>query len=771
MKQPAFLMRPLVVCWITLLTFLTLGAATSATATNTVTLVASNTCWRYFDRGGDPGISWMRRGFDDRHWEVGFAELGYGDGDEKTVVSFGPVSTNKYITTYFRQAFNLANAGQFTNLILRLKRDDGAAVFLNGTEIFRDNLPPGLLFPTTLATNAADDGVFFQSVSVNPVGVLESENVLAVEIHQNLATSSDISFDLQLIGEAGLVSPSLAISHTGSAAVLTWPESAGPNFVLQSQATVGGPGGWTPVAGAPTVVNGQFQLIDTTVSTSRFYRLCAVSAELGLCEPPSIVSQPLQLPVAAGTNLTLNVVAQGDGMLTYQWRRNEVILEGETNSSLTLTNVQRASGGAYDVFIASACGCVLSSPTLVTVDGVAAVLSDDFAGRMLNNDPSGWLNASNAFATLEAGEPSHPSRVFGHTVWMGWTAPSNGVAYFNTAGSGQETALAVYTGGSLSNLVLFASAGPTGPERTSVVQFNAEANVEYQIVVDGAGLTAALNLNWALDPGLVCAPQIVQQPLTQITPAGSNATFTVVATACVTNTLAYQWTQDDVTIPAATNASLVVANVQPTNGMLYRVVVTSASGSVTSTPADIIVVSNDAGGAGAGFGPASIILSSGNISVPTANSYITAPCGKDLAKVLVMCLATSTTPPASCTGANVSGYFPSATQSPPVGTTLKINTIASVNARFDTALKFSVQIAGCICWDPVCNNSSVNVNCSRLSSSQVVFGSVCTGGSCGMSPDAVLVTVFYNVLSTGYNSGACYSSTVPATVRVNYTYQ
>ena len=40
----------------------------------------------------------------------GAAELGYGDGDEATVVSFGPSSSNKFITTYFRQSFQ-ATAG------------------------------------------------------------------------------------------------------------------------------------------------------------------------------------------------------------------------------------------------------------------------------------------------------------------------------------------------------------------------------------------------------------------------------------------------------------------------------------------------------------------------------------------------------------------------------------------------------------------------------------------------------------------------------------
>ena len=45
---------------------------------------------------------------------TGTAELGYGDGDEYTVVSFGPDPNNKYITTYFRHAFNVVDASACT---------------------------------------------------------------------------------------------------------------------------------------------------------------------------------------------------------------------------------------------------------------------------------------------------------------------------------------------------------------------------------------------------------------------------------------------------------------------------------------------------------------------------------------------------------------------------------------------------------------------------------------------------------------------------------
>ena len=66
------------------------------------TLIHQGTSWKYFDLGASPASNWTDMTYNDSVWASGFAELGYGDGDENTVVSYGPNSANKYITTYFR---------------------------------------------------------------------------------------------------------------------------------------------------------------------------------------------------------------------------------------------------------------------------------------------------------------------------------------------------------------------------------------------------------------------------------------------------------------------------------------------------------------------------------------------------------------------------------------------------------------------------------------------------------------------------------------------
>ncbi len=164
--------------------------------------------WKYLDDGSNQGSAWRDTGFDDSSWSQGFAELGYGDSDEATVISFGPNSNDKHITTYFRRVFSVANPGQYSHLGLRLLRDDGAVVYLNGTEVQRSNLPgSGLGFNTVANSTIAAAGEHnFSWAWVDPQLLVPGDNLLAVEVHQRSATSSDLSFDLELVAsDANLV--------------------------------------------------------------------------------------------------------------------------------------------------------------------------------------------------------------------------------------------------------------------------------------------------------------------------------------------------------------------------------------------------------------------------------------------------------------------------------------------------------------------------------------------------------------------------------------
>jgi hypothetical protein len=96
----------------------------------------------------------------------------------------------------------VADPAAYTSLILRVLRDDGAVVYVNGVEVLRSNMPGGTITYTTaapVAVDTAQESVFAQS-DVSPSVLVAGTNVIAVEIHQSSPGSSDLGFDLELLG-------------------------------------------------------------------------------------------------------------------------------------------------------------------------------------------------------------------------------------------------------------------------------------------------------------------------------------------------------------------------------------------------------------------------------------------------------------------------------------------------------------------------------------------------------------------------------------------
>lgn len=173
----------------------------AATAQQATVVLPRNSVWKYLDNGSDPGTQWKETPFNDASWASGPAELGYGDGGEATVVSYGPDGSHKFPATYFRLTLNLSTLpASNEELILLLKRDDGAVVYINGNEVLRENMPSGTIDYLTWAAgtvDGSDESTFFEYV-IDPSVLQTGNNLVAVEIHQDRPSSSDISFDLEL---------------------------------------------------------------------------------------------------------------------------------------------------------------------------------------------------------------------------------------------------------------------------------------------------------------------------------------------------------------------------------------------------------------------------------------------------------------------------------------------------------------------------------------------------------------------------------------------
>ena len=208
-----------------------------------VEYVGPGATWKYLDDGSDQGTAWRDAAYDDSAWLSGPAQLGYGDGgwgdevaDEVTVVSYGPDADSKYTTTYFRTSFSVADASTVIKLKLGLLRDDGAVVYINGTEAARSNMPDGPISYATYSRSGiggAAESTFYE-MHLDPAVLVSGDNTLAVEVHQSDPGSSDLSFDAVLYGIESTADGAAAAAPTDFAGVaasesvidLSWSDSA-----------------------------------------------------------------------------------------------------------------------------------------------------------------------------------------------------------------------------------------------------------------------------------------------------------------------------------------------------------------------------------------------------------------------------------------------------------------------------------------------------------------------------------------------------------------
>ena len=125
--------------------------------------------------------------------------------------------------------------------------------------------------------------------------------------------------------------------------------------------------------------------------------------------------------------------------------------------------------------------------------------NDTFANRFSLNGASGATTSSNVGATKESGEPDHAGNAGGASVWWKWSSAGMGTLTVDTAGSGFDTLLAVYTGDAVNALTPVAmNDNAPGLGSASRVSFAVQPGTQYQIAVDGYnGATGAITLNWS----------------------------------------------------------------------------------------------------------------------------------------------------------------------------------------------------------------------------------------------------------------------------------
>jgi uncharacterized protein YjiK len=293
--------------------------ATGHAETNDVTLIPMGSEWRYLDDGSNQGTNWSASGFDDSGWTSGYAQLGYGDGDETTVVDYGPQWWNKYITTYFRRTFEVSDTNVIFDFALSVIRDDGVVVYINGNNVLQSNISSPvdyLKLASSTVNGSAESTPVEQDV---PAGlVTEGTNVIAVEIHQRRARDDDISFDLSLTAQTTSAVSLVVFSEHGD----TVP-AVGTNTYLPG-AEVG-----CFVTESPLTLSGSTQLVCT-----------------GWTGTGSVTN-------GSGTNTTVQLT--NDSTITWQWTTNAFWLDAESSPGGVVVGGDRwVSAGSTSVISAVA---------------------------------------------------------------------------------------------------------------------------------------------------------------------------------------------------------------------------------------------------------------------------------------------------------------------------------------------------------------------------------------------------------------------------------
>lgn len=224
---------------------------------------------------------------------------------------------------------------------------------------------------------------------------------------------------------------------------------------------------------------------------------------------PVIVTNPANVSVLIGQPMSIQVVAQGDATLAYQWYRNDQLISGATAAVFSKPSAALGDEGEYQVIVTNAKGTALSSIAYVAIEQTAIIPENDpFSAATVITGASGRVRASNRLATGETSEPNHASASTPlASVWWKWTASANGQLTLDTFGSSFDTTLAAYTGTALGALTVRGSSNDADGTLQSRVSFQVLSGQSVWIAIDGAGAAeGAIVFNYLFQPDTVSVP-------------------------------------------------------------------------------------------------------------------------------------------------------------------------------------------------------------------------------------------------------------------------
>ncbi len=463
-----------------------------------------------------------------------------------------------------------------------------------------------------------------------------------------------------------------SLTITSAIPVVTWanPENITAGQPLGAQeldavASVAGQFAYSPAAGTVLAAGTHTLTAIFTPGDAQNYQSVASRVELVVNNAELVITKrPVSQTLLPGTNIVFAVEARGSGSLSYQWKKNNVVLAGKADPALSLVDVQLADAGIYSVMVSNPYGASqevsasltpLEAPklsawpaTLVVEEGQSLTVEAVATGSSLkyqwfkNGVPLALAEARLTLAKVQKADAGNYSVMVSNP--SGSDSASTTISVLElpvivnaaqniTTNVGAEVSFTVAATGTeplvyqwLKDGVILA--GRTG-KSLPLPGVQASDSGAYEVLVSNAAGTAAKTMGVLT---ALVAPSITAQPQGLTVEAGANLEFS--ASVAGDAPLACQWYKDYASLPGKTAPTLALKDVKTSDAGVYYLVVTNAVGFKQSEAATLKVTTNAppvisglAGGASTTNGlAATITFNVSDDRTPAADLLVTAQC-------------------------------------------------------------------------------------------------------------------------------------------------
>ena len=458
----------------------------------------------------------------------------------------------------------------------------------------------------TLASVAPSDADDYMVAVSNLAGRVESD-VITVVVAQPASIVSQPEGGSANLGDTFV----LAVAATGT-------EPLTYQWYLGGEALDGATENSLTLANLAALDAGEYSVQISNPASKVVSNVALVSVN----SPPEIVELTGDQLAPVSSNLELRVIAAGNEPLFYQWVKDGVLIDGETDKSLFLNDLQTTDSGLYTVVITNSAGRLESEQIEVSVIQPVSIVSQPVAstaaiggkvgfevavtgsepityqwklnGKILDNKTESQLIVDDITAfdgglyTVTATNASNS--VSSDEVELTIETPP----IITTLSQDQQLAI----GGNVDLSVVAVGTPPLSyqwklegiiipggtTETLSLVNLDGNDAGQYTVEISNS---AGSTVSDSIQVSVAAVPQIVSHPSSKNIGLNARLILSVSATG---SELGYQWYQDDEPLDGENDAVLVVEDASSINAGLYHVTVTNSAGDAKSDVAEVVVV-------------------------------------------------------------------------------------------------------------------------------------------------------------------------------------